>query len=120
MALGSLRSHHDFNRVLRRGRRASDALLSLYVAGRLEPGPSRLGLVVPGKVGKAVRRNRVRRRLRAIWAHVRDEVGGSVDCVVVAGPGAADAAFHDLTDSIRGMLRDLGVIEHEGPTSESG
>jgi len=70
-----------------------------------------VGIVVSRKVGKAVTRNRVRRRLReALLSIVRDprwrarlvSVGGvpSFDALIVVRPSAADATFAELKRSL--------------------
>ncbi len=70
-----------------------------------------MGIVVNRKVGKAVARNRVRRRLReAMLAIVRDPrwlprlatVDGvpSFDALIVARPSAAEATYAELKRSL--------------------
>lgn len=62
----SLKLNHVFQRLYRKGNSAVSPNLALYVRrnGRNE---SRLGLTVSTKVGKAVVRNRTRRRLREVY-----------------------------------------------------
>ncbi len=69
-------------------------------------GEVRVAIVVSRKVGKAVVRNRVRRRLReALLALLREgAVKPSLDVMVVAKPSAAEAGFADLKASLRTAL----------------
>ena len=68
-----LKENHLFRRAYNRGKSAADGRLVLYVRGNGQKG-NRLGFTVSTKVGCAVVRNRVRRRLREIYqigrAHV--------------------------------------------------
>jgi ribonuclease P protein component len=75
---------------------------------RLDDGaPPRVAYAVGRRVGSAVTRNRVRRRLRAA---VREEAGRlepSCAYLIGAGPDAAAASYGDLRDTLRAILADL-------------
>jgi ribonuclease P protein component len=88
----------DFDAVYRHGRSVSTRFLVLYSFPRDDGDPqTRLGLAVPKAIGGAVERNRVKRRLRAAWSGLVDEIEGGRDYVLVARPGLAEAvASHDL------------------------
>lgn len=60
-----------------------------------QTGPPRLGLVVSKNCGTAVRRNRIKRRLRA--AADTTELQPGTDYVIIATPEVADAPFDRLT-----------------------
>lgn len=77
-------------------------------------GEPRLGLSVSKKVGTAVKRNRVRRRLKEIFSSpVAAEIAHDLDFVVSARPAAADASFEELNEeflrSLRKLNKDLGL-----------
>ena len=91
----SLSSKRDFDRVLRAGRRVRTSCGTLFVAPRVESsGPSRLGLAVPARVGGAVTRNRIKRRLRASF--VSADLPPGIDVVVRASSEAATVDFQEL------------------------
>lgn len=70
----------------------------------------RLGLAVSRKVGNAVARNRVKRRIREFFRTHRDGFVPGVLLVVVARPGAADLDWSGLSGELERMLRRGGVI----------
>ncbi len=87
---GSLRNSAEFNHVFRFGVRSLHGGVTVLTSRRPN-GCSRLGLVVGRRVGSAVVRNRVKRRLRAAVQEVGLPEG--VDCVVLASRVVADVPF---------------------------
>jgi ribonuclease P protein component len=84
----------DFDAVYRRGRSVSTRYLVLYWFPRDDgdDGDSRLGLAVPKRIGTAVSRNRIKRRLRELWRARVDAIPAGCDYVLVVRPGLAEAA----------------------------
>ena len=72
-----------------------------------EIGTPRLGLSVSRKVGNAVTRNAVRRRLREVFHASIALVPGSLDLVLSAKPAAAGATFAELSEEFARMLGKL-------------
>jgi ribonuclease P protein component len=71
--------------------------------------PARLGLVVPGTVGTAVERNRLKRQIRSAWRGLRPRIA-PVDCVVVVRKRAVGIGFAELAGCLESCLRSLGVL----------
>lgn len=87
----------------RQGRSWAHPLLIL-AADRNELGWSRFGFVVSRRVGGAVVRNRVKRRLReAVHRHL-DEVPAGWDVVLVARAPVATASFADIEAAVSRLL----------------
>ncbi len=71
-------------------------------------GKPRLGLSVSKKVGTAVKRNGVRRRLKEIFRSSTARLPGGLDFVISARPAAAEASFEELNEEFLRSLRKLG------------
>ncbi|MBA2692214.1 MAG: ribonuclease P protein component [Rubrobacter sp.] len=99
----------EFDRVYRRGAAYRGKLFSVHAFPN-EAGNPRLGLSVSKKVGNAVVRNKVRRRLKEIF-HARMEekerVLQSLDFVVSARPASSAASFQDLEREFSVALKKL-------------
>lgn len=92
----------DFDRSIRGGRRLSSASLALFVRDN-EVGRLRVGFAVSRRLGNAVVRNRVKRRLRELVRSVDGDGLSGQDVVIVARPPAADASY----EALRKELSDL-------------
>ena len=79
----SLKENHVFRRLYHRGATAGNRLLVVYCL-RNGTGHSRLGLTVSAKLGHAVERNRMRRRLREVYRLHEAELLPGYDIVIVA------------------------------------
>ncbi len=111
----SLKENHLFRRAYQKGRSAADGRLALY-ARRRGGGGNRLGLTVSTKLGCAVVRNRVRRRLREIYRLHEEELTGGVDLVVVARVKAAHSRYRQLERSFLTLADKLGLRGKGGPS----
>lgn len=96
----------EFERVYRQGVAYRGKLFSVHAFPN-ELGAPRLGLSVSKKVGNAVVRNGLRRRLREVFKASHTESG--VDLVVSARPAASDAAFEELREEFIRALHKLGT-----------
>lgn len=93
-----LRKHAQYCRVQSRGRRIGGKFLLVIFA------PSsfltvRFGLTVSKRVGNAVTRNKVKRRLRDILRHQKSVLGG-LDVVWIARAEAASASYEALKNDV--------------------
>ena len=101
-----LRRREEFRRVLKDGKRARDHLLSITaVVSEDSDAESRYGFAIPKRVGNAVTRNRIKRRLRAIAGNTDHPRGW--DYVIYAYPAAANATSRDLSKSLTRLLKRL-------------
>ncbi len=76
-----------------------------------------MGLSVSKKVGVAVKRNAVRRRLREIFRCAAPDLRAGVDVVVSARAAAADADFEELNREFLAAMRKLNVQRSAGETA---
>ena len=107
-----LKENHLFRRAYSRGKTAADSRLALYVRRNGQRG-SRLGLTVSTKVGCAVVRNRVRRRLREIYRLNEGRLAAGCDVVVVARVRAAESSYRQLEKSFLKLADKLALLKKE-------
>lgn len=100
----TLRRSADYLRCYRRGRRLRGSYARVHYAPNQEGHP-RLGITASRKVGKAVVRNRLKRRVREVYRRwpARSELP-AVDLVVHLEPSARGSDFPALAGELEGFL----------------
>ena len=102
---GRLKKRPEFLAV-RRGEKRRGRLFLLEVLDRGDDAPPRFGLTVTKKVGNAVVRNRVRRRLKeATRVHAAGDMATGSDYVIVGRREVLDASFDDLKRELSRRIR---------------
>ena len=106
----SLKYNNVFRRLYAKGKSQVTPHLALY-ARKNGSRQNRLGITVGTKLGKAVTRNRVRRRLREIYRIHEPSFLPGYDLVVVARVRAVYARYDELERSFLKAARGLGLLE---------
>ena len=105
-----LRRAVEFERVRKEGRVTRGEFLSLGVALRATSEKMRAGFITSRKVGVAVVRNRVRRRLREIVRRYQHEIVDGAWIVTIASPRAARASYAALTDEWLRLAKRASIL----------
>ena len=100
-----LRKRPEFLNLSRTGKKVHSPNF-IVISTNNERGESRLGITVSSKVGNAVVRNRIKRRLREIFRRRRREWVSASDIVVIARKGAAALSSALIQKEIDYCLRE--------------
>ncbi len=115
-----LRKRPEYLRVYERGWRAHGRMAVIFCLRRGAADPWRLGLTATRKSGKAVARNRMRRRTREFFRRRRLEIPPGWDFVVNLKRPAATAPFVEFERDLTNILRRLGFPAEPDPEREEG
>jgi ribonuclease P protein component len=108
----SLKKNHEFRRLYNKGKSAVSPYFAIYCrkTGRAY---SRLGITTGVKLGNAVKRNRVRRRIRELYRTHEAQLLSGYDIVVVARTRAIFGRYADLERSFVQLMKKLDILSKE-------
>lgn len=111
--LETLKRTNEIDRVSKLGRSYSSPLFVL-VCLTVKSGPPRIAIKVSKKVGGAVVRNRIRRRVKDIARALFPRLKRPIECVVIGRQLAPDATFDQMRRELEGLLKRHGVLGNAG------
>jgi ribonuclease P protein component len=100
----------EFAKVRTEGKAQHGKHMLLGVLGGIGDTPTRVGFVTSRKVGGAVTRNLIRRRLREIVRIVRPELKPGFWIVIVAKPNSAKATLSKLREEWMTLAKRAGIF----------
>lgn len=105
----SLKKSREFRRLYAKGKSAADSLLVVYFRknGLCE---NRVGFTVTTKLGKAVVRNRVRRRLREVYRLNEEKLKFGLDIIIVARVKSRYVCYGELDKAFLDLCRRLSLL----------
>jgi ribonuclease P protein component len=103
-----LKNNRDFRNLYHRGRSAASKSLVVYCR-RIKADQNRLGITVGGKIGKAVERNRVKRRIREAYRLNEVNYTPGFDIVIVARVRAVHAEFSEIRQELDSLMEKLSI-----------
>ena len=109
-----LRSRAEFQRSRKEGKSFAGKYLVVSVLrdeGATEP--LRFGIILTRKVGNAVARNRVRRRVRSLLSKYGGRIEPGHQLVIIARYTAPGASFDELENDWVKQLRRAGILAEE-------
>ena len=105
-----LKNNRDVRRLYRRGKSAAHPLMAVYCRGNGGK-ENRVGVTVSAKLGGAVWRNRVKRRLRALYRENEEKFRAGQDLILIGRKPAHDAGYSDLERAFLRLSEKLGLLK---------
>ena len=111
-----VKKEKDFSAIFKKGKSFANRKFVIY---RLENNEQhfRVGLSVSKKLGNAVTRNQIKRRIRHILIEHKDQLVENVDFVVIARKGVEILDYAEMEKNLLHVLK-LSKIYQEGNGSE--
>ncbi|NLC73419.1 MAG: ribonuclease P protein component [Ruminococcaceae bacterium] len=105
----SLKKNYEFRRVYSKGKSSAQPCLVVYARKNRSP-ENRLGITVSNKIGGAVTRNRIRRRLREAYRLSEALFVCGFDIVIVARHKSVSADYNRLRSEMIKASSALGIV----------
>ena len=106
----TLKSNSDFRRLYSKGKSAVTGNVVVYCR-KNKTVCSRVGYTVSAKLGHAVVRNRIKRRLREIYRLNSVSLQPGYDLVIVARHGCINASYSELEKAFLKACEELGILK---------
>jgi ribonuclease P protein component len=106
----SLRRNKEFRYVYRRGKSVSDKYFVLIYIKTKTP-RLKVGFSVSKKLGNAVHRNKVKRRMKEAFFSMLTDVSQTSLIVFVPRERAKDLEYSSILASLRSLLKKAGLME---------
>ncbi|MEL4106425.1 ribonuclease P protein component [Oscillospiraceae bacterium WX1] len=104
----SLKNNFEFRRLYAKGKSVASPYAVVYCR-KNRGAQNRLGLTVSTKIGKAVCRNRIRRRFKEIYRLHENQLTPGFDIVIVARTRSRTARFQELEADFLKCCQRLGI-----------
>ncbi|MBM3235571.1 ribonuclease P protein component [Candidatus Poribacteria bacterium] len=104
-----LTKKREFEKVYKNGRRYWNKTFVIYIMPN-KINITRLGLTVSKKVGKSVKRNRVKRLIRESFRLSQEQIMPGYDIVVVAQPSAYGLKYQQARLELLALWRRAGIL----------
>ncbi len=109
MKFTTITSNRDYQRIYHRGRSLVSPVLVTY-ALKNKNNNLRIGITTSKKVGKAVRRNRSRRVIRAALYNIGADQSAPYDIIFVARTRTSFVKSYEVEKYMREHLTQLGIL----------
>ncbi|HHV72166.1 MAG TPA: ribonuclease P protein component [Clostridia bacterium] len=105
-----LKNNNDFKKIYNKGKSYVHPLAVLYVLEN-SLGKNRVGFSVSKRLGNAVQRNRIKRILREVFRHKKDDLKIGYDFILIARPRIKNASYLQIDKAVLGLLNKAKLFE---------
>lgn len=107
-----LKKNYEFVRIYKKGKFFVGKYIVIYVL-KNRFGTNRLGITVNKKVGKSVKRNRMKRLIREGYRYFEDYIPKGLDIVFVARNVETEYGFAEIQKEMKFLLKKMQVFDQQ-------
>jgi ribonuclease P protein component len=104
-----VKTEQDFQKVFQEGKSFANRKFVVYVLQKDQP-HFRVGLSVGKKVGNAVKRNEIKRKIRASLTDIQFRIKPKIDFIVIARPSVSNCSSQEIHSNLEHVLKLAKII----------
>lgn len=106
-----VKKERDFQYVFNKGKSYANRKFVVYVIENEQP-HFRVGISVGKKIGNAVKRNAVKRKIRASIYEMKEMLDPTIDFLVIARPSVSDLSSEEVYSNLLHVFKVAKIIKH--------
>ncbi|MDR0922460.1 MAG: ribonuclease P protein component [Lactobacillales bacterium] len=106
-----VKRERDFQQVFHKGQSCANRNFIVYQISKPQQTHFRVGLSVGKKVGNAVTRNAVKRKIRQALLEEKGHIRPTIDFIIIARPQAANLTMSEVKKNIEHVLKVAKIYE---------
>ena len=95
-----------FDEVIETGKKIKNYNFVIFYKEKKDS-PTKYGITVPKKVGKAHIRNKLKRRVRAILRNYKKTYENNYNCIIIIRNSCLNLNFEELSNSLEKLLNEI-------------
>lgn len=101
-----IKSSREYTEIINNGKSIKNKNFSIYY--RVNTEKNRYGISIPKKTGKAVIRNKIKRRIKNIIDNNKNSMQSSYDYVIIIGKGILELTYQDMEKELLKLISNIG------------
>ena len=104
--LDIIKSSGEYTEIINTGKKIKSNNISIYYRKNNEK--NRYGISIPKKTGKAVIRNKIKRRIKNIIDNNKNSMQSSYDYVIIIRKGILDLTYQEIEIELLNLMSKIG------------
>lgn len=101
-----IKSSREYTEIINNGKSIKSKNFSIYY--RINNEKNRYGISIPKKTGKAVIRNKIKRRIKNIIDNNKNSMQSSYDYVIIIRKGILELTYQDMEKELLKLISNIG------------
>lgn len=102
-----IKSSDEYTNIINKNKVVKNKYYSIYYRNR-NKNNTRYGITVPKKLGIAVLRNKMKRRVKNIIDHNKNAIQNNYDYVIIIKKAVLDLTYIEMQEELLKLMRNIG------------